>query len=147
VDQQPSSASRSGLSLQGFVVSCALLAAAIFPAALVVSWLVSGRLSASALTSAAVGGSVCFLAAALALTTTYLANRFEAPVQGVLVAMLFRMGLPLAALIVLPKVGGPWATPGVTSTILGVYFVALVLETLLSLKMVAPRPNALKAAC
>jgi hypothetical protein len=123
------------------------LAAAVFPAAVAVAWLVAGTLSASTWTSALVGGSVCFFAAALALTATCVANRFGAPVQGMLVAMIFRMGLPLAALIGLPKVGGPFATTGVTSTILGVYLIALMVETLLSLRLVAPNPNALKAAC
>jgi hypothetical protein len=78
---------------------------------------------------------------------SWLRRWLQAPVQGVLVAMLLRMGLPLAALIALPNMGGTIATSGVTSTILGVYLVALVLETILSLRMIAPRPDALKTAC
>jgi len=147
VDQQASNASRSSLSLPGLIASCALLAVVLAPTALAVAWLAAGELSPQTIISAAVGGSVCFLAAALALTTTYLANRFQAPVQGVLVAMLLRMGLPLVALIALPNMGGTIATSRVTSTILGVYLIALVLETILSLRMIAPRPDALKAAC
>jgi hypothetical protein len=135
------------LSFLSLIVSCALLAAVLAPTALAVAWLAAGELSSQTWIGAAVGGSICFLAAALALTTTYLANRFHAPVQGVLVAMLLRMGLPLAALIALPKMGGAFAQSGVTSTILGVYIIALVLETMLSLRMIAPRPDTLKAAC
>jgi hypothetical protein len=146
VDQQASNASRSSLSLLGLIASCALLAVVLAPTALAVAWLAAGELSPQAWFGAAVGGAVCFLAAALALTTTFLANRFQAPVQGVLLAMLLRMGLPLVALIALPKMGGVFSWSGVTSTILGVYLVALVLETLLSLRMIAPKSDALKAA-
>ena len=83
-------------------------------------------------------------AAAIALAATFFGNQFGAPVQGVLVGMLFRMGLPLAALIGLPQVGGPLATGGLGMTIVGVYLVALVIETLLALRMV-PAPVAAKA--
>ena len=58
--------------------------------------------------------------------------------------MFFRMGLPLAALIGLPQVGGPLASGGLGTTIVGVYLVALVIETLLALRMV-PSPTAANA--
>ena len=90
------------------------------------------------LVAAAIGGGVCWLAASLALAATFLGNRLQAPVQGVLAGMLFRMGLPLAAIMALPKLGGAWAPPGVATTILGVYLVALVVETVLALRMVPP---------
>jgi hypothetical protein len=43
--------------------------------------------------------------------------------------------------MILPQLGGAAAAPGVMSTILGVYLVALVVETILALQMV-PRPLA-----
>jgi hypothetical protein len=59
-------------------------------------------------------------------------------VPGLLVGMLFRLGLPLAAIVLLPKMDGPLAVRGIATTILGVYLVTLVLETAVSVRMVTP---------
>lgn len=118
------------------VASCAILAAILAPAAILAAWLGVGRFSSESLAAAAIGGGVCWVAASLALGATYLGNRWKAPVQGVLAGMLFRLGLPLSAVVVLPKFGDAWAPPGVATTILGVYLVALVAETALALRMV-----------
>jgi hypothetical protein len=139
VDPQESKAGQSGSSVTRLVLSCAILAAAIVPAALLIAWLIGGRqFSEEVLSNAALAGGVCFVAGGLALLAVFLGNRWQAGVQGVLVGMLFRMGLPLAAIVILPKLGGPFAAPGAATTILGVYLVALVVETLLSLRMVPP---------
>ena len=67
----------------------------------------------------------------VALTRYYLGNQLDARVQGVLAAMLFRMGLPLAvALIACRKSMARWHD-AVGLTILGTYLVALLVETLL----------------
>ena len=94
---------KSRASVTSLVLSCALLAAVIAPAAVAIAWIATGQFSSSALRSAAVGGGICWFAGALALTVTFLGNQLQAPVQGILVAMMFRMGLPLAAIMVLPK--------------------------------------------
>lgn len=107
--------------------------------------LVNRGFSAQARLIAAVAGGVCWLSATIALTATFFGNQFGAPVQGVLVGMLFRMGLPLAALIGLPKMGSPLAEGGLGMTIVSVYLVALVIETLLALRMV-PVSTAAKTA-
>jgi hypothetical protein len=130
----------AGLSRLAF--SCALLAIVIAAAAVGIAALVHRGLTPEATTAAAIAGAVCWLAAAVALVATYLGNLWQAPVQGVLLSMLFRMGLPLAALIVLPQLGGAFGASGVTSTILGVYLVALAIETALALRMVPSRPAA-----
>src|SRR5262245_2702441 len=101
--------------------------------------------SASSLLSAAIGGGVCWLAGILALTAGFVANRFQAPVQGVLLGMLVRMGLPLAALVAFTQTGAPLGANGFAATILGVYLVSLVVETLLSLRMVAPRAGVVES--
>jgi hypothetical protein len=129
----------------GLIVSCAVLAAAIAPVALLVAWLSAGRLTELTLASAAVGGGVCWLSGSLALTATYIAQQLQAPIQGVLLGMLFRMALPLAALVALRQQGGPLVEAGVTHVILGVYLVALVVETLLSLRMVPKQARLTKA--
>lgn len=121
-------------------VSCALLTIVIGPASLVIAAIVHRGFTPEATTAAIVAGGVCWFAAVIALVATYLGNRWQAAVQGLLVSMIFRMGLPLVALIALPKLGGVVGSTGVTSTLLGVYLVALAVETGLALKMVPSRP-------
>jgi hypothetical protein len=142
VTGQASQCTTAGSSASSLVGSCALLAAAIIPASIAIAGIIAGRLSREALGSAAVAASVCWLAAALALAATYLGNQCKLPVPGLLAGMFFRMGLPLVAIVALPNLGGPLATRGSSITILGVYLVALVVETMLSLRMVPP-PSAI----
>lgn len=137
-----SSTDQNRADLVRLVGSCALLAVVIGVAAPLISALVHRGFSAEALSAAGIAGGICFLAAAVALVATHLGNRFQAPVQGLLVSMIFRMGLPLVALIALPNLGGPFAASGVSSTILGVYLVALAVETALALRMIPPTPTA-----
>ena len=125
-------------------LSCALLAAAVALPAVIGAWIANGELSQPALLQALVGGGICWVAASLALVTAFIANRQQWPVQGVLIGMMFRMGLPLAALIVLPKLGGVLA--GATAAILGAYLVALLVETLLSLRMIPPNGRLTRTA-
>lgn len=125
------------LSVLGVVASCAMLAVVLAPVALGISVFQGGWTSES-LVRAALGGGICWIAAVLALVSTYLGNQWHSPVQGLLLGMLFRMALPLAAIMVLTNLGGPLALPGIGTTILGVYLVALVLETLLAVRMISP---------
>jgi hypothetical protein len=119
------------------VASCAMLGMVLAPVALGISVFQGGWTSES-LVRAALGGGICWIAAVLALVSTYLGNRWHSPVQGLLLGMLFRMILPLAAVLVLTNLGGPLALPDIATTILGVYLVALVLETLLAVRMISP---------
>jgi hypothetical protein len=134
----PEGRPRPRLSPLEFAVWCAGLGVLIGGAAVVLSAILDGGLSQEALVRAAVSGGVCWASAVLALTASWLGNRWHAPVHGLLVGMLFRMGLPLAAIVALPRLGGPLAPPRIATTILGVYFVTLVLETAASVRMVAP---------
>jgi len=119
----------------GLVQSCALLGVALVPVAFVIACVVAGGLSALALESAVLAGAVCYLAAVCALTTTFVGHRMHAPVQGMLAGMLFRVGLPLAAIISANSLAAP---PRAAVTILGVYLVTLVAETALALRLVSP---------
>jgi hypothetical protein len=92
--------------------------------------------SPEAATAAAIGGGICWLAASLGLVAVYVGNRMELPIQGVLAGMLFRMGLPLAALVLLPQFGGVFGVSGLAATILCSYLVALVAETLVAIRMI-----------
>jgi hypothetical protein len=150
VELEVTKSSESCSSVMGLFRSCALLAVLIAPAAVAVAALANRGFSSQSLEYASIAGGICWVAAALALAATFFGNQYRAPVQGVLAGMAFRMGLPLAAVIVLPTLGGPLAAGGMTMTILGVYLVALVIETLLALRLVppqsSPRQTAPKAA-
>jgi hypothetical protein len=132
-------------SATNLAVCCSLLAAVVVPASIVVAVLYERSISAQLLIDVAIGGGVCWLAASLGLASTLIGNRLHSPVQGMLIGMIFRMGLPLATLIVLPRMGGGLDWRGVTANILGIYLVALVAETLLALRMVPSLAPTVKA--
>ena len=94
---QTSSSHEARSSVMSLVASCALLAAAIAPVSLVTAANCSRGFSPQSLFVAAVAFGVCWIAAGLALTATWLGNRYKEPVPGLLLGMMFRMGLPLAA--------------------------------------------------
>jgi hypothetical protein len=133
-------------SAMTLATSCALLAATIAPTAILIAGLRNRGFSADSLATAAIAAGVCWTAAALALIAAFFGNRWESPVQGVLVGMLFRMGLPLAAVLGLPTLDERLAASGIVGTILGVYLVALAVETLLALRMVPSQVRTAKTA-
>src|SRR5206468_1841509 len=108
----------SRLSMAALIRSCALLGAAIVPTALVAAWAATRQSLADSLVTAAIAAGTCWLAGALALAATYVGARLESPLHGLLVGMLFRMGLPLAAILVIRKSGGSLAGSGLAITIL-----------------------------
>jgi hypothetical protein len=124
--------------------SCAILAVVVAPASILAAWISTRQWSAETLLAAVIGGGICLIAGCLALAATFLGNRWNSPVQGVLAGMLFRLGLPLVGLVVLPKLEQPSIPPGVAGTILGVYLVALIVETALALRMAPLRTHAVK---
>jgi hypothetical protein len=115
---------------------CAILAVPVAPVAIGAATVANRGFSPEAALAAAIGGGICWLAASLGLVVVYVGNRMKLPVQGVLAGMLFRMGLPLAALIVFPQLGGVFSVPGLAATILCSYLVALVAETLVAIRMI-----------
>jgi hypothetical protein len=88
--------------------------------------------SSRAMLIAAQAGTLCFMAAATSLVVTFAGNQLGMPVQGLLLGMLFRMGLPLAGIIAF----GSQRTLG--ATIVVVYLLALIIETILAVRM-APK--------
>ena len=146
VDPQTTKVPQPGFPLRPLLRSCALLAAALVPAGIAAGWICSPQFNSRAMLAAATAVGICWLSGSLALAVTCFGTQFRLPVQGVLGGMLVRMALPLVAGIVLSEVGGPLAEANVFSMIVGVYLCALVVETLLSLRMIpAPGPS-LKAA-
>ena len=144
MDRHESNSHAAGSALQSVVGSCALLAVIIAPVAVVIAGICNGGLGRDSVWAAAIAGMVCWTAGAGALSITAVATQFKAPVQGVLLAMLFRMGLPLAALMAFTQVEHPVVAAGLAPTTLGVYLVTLVAETLLTVRMV-PATGATKA--
>ena len=86
--------------------------------------------------AAAVAAVVCLGAGLVALIFLSL---FREPLQafnGVGLAMLFRMAIPMTTGVLLTKLGGPLAEAGVFGMIVGFYLVGLLVETLLAVRLV-----------
>jgi hypothetical protein len=112
--------------------SCALLLAVVAPAALFAAAGFERSFSTQALSNAALAGGVCYFSAALSLVATFVGNRWGLPVQGLLVGIALRMGLPLVALI------GFQGRGTLGATLVVVYLLALIVDTVLSLRMMPP---------
>src|SRR5262245_7899615 len=113
-------------SLRSLTIAGAVLAAVVACAAIVVSAVICRGLTLDSLVCAVVGGGVCLIAACGALAATYLGSLWKAPVHGLLVGMLFRLAVPLVAIIVFNSLDGSLRARNIGSTIVGVYLIALV---------------------
>ena len=143
MDRHGSRSHFANSALRSVIAACAFLGVAIAPLALLIAAICSGGLSRDSVVVAAIAGSICWIAGAAALSVTTVATRLGTPVQGVLLGMLFRMGLPLAAIVIFTQSNHPLAA-SLAPTMLGVYLITLVLETLLSLR-IAPITTVTKA--
>lgn len=114
-----------------FLHACLLLTTLWLLTGPLVAWYGHAQHGADGILAALTAGGVCWLGALLALIFTRLLSGSQA-VQGLMLSMLFRMGLPLAAGALLTLAGGPLAKAGVLGMILLYYLVFLVAETLLS---------------
>jgi hypothetical protein len=101
---------------------------------------------AGGVSAALVAGGVCWVGATAALVLSAMFRSPEQALVGLLMGMFFRMGLPLAAGFVLIQSGGPLVEAGVIPLLVGYYLVALVVETLLSLRFIASPVKVSKAA-
>lgn len=121
------------LRQSGFLVQSALLLAAVVVVYGAVAPVAAYLVGTDGLVAAAVAGGLCLLGAELALL---LCRRYRGPKEvwkGALLAMLPRMGIPLAAALVLQLLGGTTARGGVLLLLLVFYPVTLTLETALTL--------------
>lgn len=87
--------------------------------------------------AAGVAAGVCWTSGLLALIA---AGRFRSSgnaVNGILVGMACRTGIPLVAGVMLHSSGGALAAAGVFGMILGYYLVTLAAETLLAIRVTA----------
>ena len=126
-----SAGSSLGLAWSCLVLTTALLV--VFPAFAYVGFSRSGL---NGLASAAVAGTVCWLSGLASLLLIGLFRGAQAVVSAMLMGMVFRTGVPLAVGLILAQQGGQLARAGVFGMILGYYLVTLVVDTLLSVRLV-----------
>ena len=129
--------SRPPSLLRACAIFAAVLAAAL-PLFIAVGLVQSGG---RGLLAALLACGVCFAAGTLALAITAISQKVNQGVQGILGAMLVRMSVPLGALLLLPKAGGPLEGTSIAGMVLGYYLIALVAETWLSLRFVPVAQN------
>lgn len=87
--------------------------------------------------AALVAAVVCLGAGLVAITFLAIFREPQVAFNGVGLAMLFRMAIPMATGVVLTKLGGPLAEAGVFGMIVGFYLVGLLVETLLAVRLVS----------
>lgn len=87
--------------------------------------------------AAVVAAAVCLVAGLVALTFLALFREPQQAFNGIGLAMLFRMAIPMVAGVVLTNLGGPLAEAGVFGMIVGFYLVGLLVETLLAVRLVS----------
>lgn len=95
--------------------------------------------------AAGVAAAICWIGAIIALLLGGLMRGTENAVNGVLLGMLFRMGVPLGGGFALHELHEGLAKAGVFGMILAYYFVTLFAETLLAVKLVGPTGTKKKA--
>ncbi len=87
--------------------------------------------------AAGVAAFVCLAAGLVALTFLALFRDPRQAFNGIGLAMLFRMAIPMTTGVVLTNIGGPLAEAGVFGMIVGFYLVGLLVETLLAVRLVS----------
>ena len=113
-------------------VALTLITAAVFP---VFAGIGHWRTGWSGVGAAGVAAGVCWTGGVLALIAAGLFRSSRNAVNGILVGMGCRTGLPLVAGLVLHRGGGELAAAGVFAMILGYYLVILVAESWLAIRV------------
>ncbi len=86
--------------------------------------------------AAVVAAAVCFIAGAVAIFVTGLLHSVGQGMNGLLLSMLIRTGVPLIAGLTLQMQGGPLAKAGVFGMILLNYLIMLMIETISAVSIV-----------
>jgi hypothetical protein len=121
--------------------SCAWLTLTVLIALLIVGGVVGSTRGADGILAAVVAAGVCWFGSTAALVTTGYSGRTNQAVQGHLLGMFFRLGLPLICGLAFQKVGGRLADAGVFGLIVVFYLVTLVAETILALRLIKQHRN------
>jgi hypothetical protein len=97
--------------------------------------------------AAGLAGAICWSGAMIALVLVgVFRNSPNQMVSATLLGMLFRMGLPLGAGLFLTNAGGPLAEAGLVRMILVFYLIGLVVETILSVRIMGSSKDVAKAS-
>jgi hypothetical protein len=117
--------------------SCVWLTLIVMTALLVVGGVVGATRGLDGILAAAVAAGLCWIGSTAALLIAVYYSRSNRAVQGHLLGMFLRLGIPLVAGIILQEQAGWLAQAGVFGQIVVFYLIALVAETLLSLPFVS----------
>jgi len=99
------------------------------------------------LIAAAIAGAICWAGAMFALVLIGMFRTSQNHVvSATLLGMLFRMGLPLVTGLIITRNGGPLADAGLFGMILVFYLVGLVVETILSVRILGSSQDVAKAS-
>jgi hypothetical protein len=128
-------------SLASLLGACAVLFVVLAPLAIAIACFAYTRSGTIGIVAAAIAGSLCWVSASLALVAAFFGQRWNNPIAGILGGTLLRLGLPLAGGLAIQQTQPALDQAGCFTMILGLYLVALVVETALSLKFV-PQPLA-----
>ena len=115
---------------------CLLLSLAVGLAYPLIGLAASQKFGQTGWLAALVAALVCWFGSTTALVLTALLRGPQTALYSLLFGMVFRMGLPLVAGVVLSQQSPRLAAAGVFGCIVGFYLVTLVAETLLSLPLV-----------
>ena len=96
--------------------------------------------------AAGLAAGICWLGATMALVLLACFRDPKTAVQGVLLGMVFRLGLPLVGGLTLSQQSAVLRDAGFFGLVLIFYFVTLATETLLAVSMVNNHPHAAKAS-
>jgi hypothetical protein len=103
------------------------------------AWVGYTRSGETGIQAALVAVLACWSGAGLALLLTGIAAGGPRAVSATLLGMALRLGGPLVIGVVLERQGGPLAKSGVFGMILAYYFLTLIVETLLAVRLQPPR--------
>jgi hypothetical protein len=130
---------------RGLVRACAVLTLTLLTAFPLFAWFGFERSGQAGVAAAAVAGAVCWFGALAALVLVARARDSAAAVNATLIGMFLRLGLPLVTGILLQQSKGELAQAGVFGMILCYYFVALTVETILSVQLIGNKSSVAKA--
>src|SRR5882724_8842460 len=116
--------------------SCLALTAVVLLALLFVGGVVANTRGMNGVLAASTAAAICWFGSTVALLLAGYTSRSNQAVQGHLLGMFFRLGLPLVTGMILQKAGGRLAEAGVFGLIVVFYLITLVTETLLSLRFI-----------
>ena len=122
---------------------------AVFPA---FAWFGYSREGFHGILAAALAGAICWAGAAGALISASLLRQSQQAASALMLGMAFRMGLPLAAIAWIMTQGGRGAQgqalveAGIVGMILVYYLLSLIVETVLSLRLVGSPRQVTKAS-